>query len=313
VISIFYLPFQILLSKILIRYPPPICRYEDVKSAGSHQDETRAVASVTGGSHKLVRSQVRQAILEHAASPSGPENRHTDTRMNPPPLHTRPLTQSGKIFSGEASCAEAGGQLQGRGRARKSTTEEREVSNYVRFCLNPYLLPRRGLASAYGCPEAFDAPLPIITQPLPPIPIPNKGRNAELFHFCKRLNLHGPVETDVPTVHNVLAPYIGAIDGLDQPKLIRDGYRPWMANSPFMAYTAILSSSGYQAEARLLDVSTHVETIAIKVEIIKIINEYLKTSLGTVSDEAIAAVNHLLINEASCPPCTSRPLFIIYG
>lgn len=197
-ISIFYLPFQILLSKILLRYPPPICRYEDVKSAGSHQDETRAVASVTGGSHKLVRSQVRQAILEYVASPSGPENGHTVTRMNPPPLHTRPLIQSGKIFSGEASCAETGSQLQGRGRARKSTTEKREVSNYVRFCLNPYLLPRRGLASAYGCPEAFDAPLPIIIQPLPPIPIPNKGRNAELFHFCKRLNLHGPVETDVP-------------------------------------------------------------------------------------------------------------------
>jgi hypothetical protein len=72
-----------------------------------------------------------------------------------------------------------------------------------------------------------------------------------------------------------------------------------MANSPFMAYTAILSSSGYQAETRGLDVSTHVESIAIKVEIIKIINEYLKTSRGTISDEAIAAVNHLLVNEAS--------------
>ncbi|KAH8752443.1 hypothetical protein F5882DRAFT_524557 [Hyaloscypha sp. PMI_1271] len=200
--------------------------------------------------------------------------------MNPPPLHG-PLTQSGIFFSGEASYAEAGGQLQGRGRAQNFTTEELEVSNYVRFCLNPFLLPRRGLASAYGCPEAFDAPLPIVIQPLPPIPIPNKGRRAELFHFF----------------HNVLAPYIGAIDGLDQPKLIRDGYRPWMANSPFLAYTAILSSSGYQAEARLLDVSKHVETIAIKVEIIKIINEYLKTSRAAVSDEAIAAVNHLLTNE----------------
>jgi hypothetical protein len=233
--------------------------------------------------------------------------------MNLPPLYTGPLTQSGNFFSGEASYAEAGGQLQGRGRAQEFTTEEREVSNYVRIGLSPYLLPRRGLASAYGCPEAFDAPLPIIIQPLPPIPIPNKGRRAELFHFCKNLNLRRLVETDVPTVHNVLAPYIGAIDGLDQPKLIRDGYRPWMANSPFLAYTAILSSSGYQAEARLLDVSKHVETIAIKVEIIKIINEYLKTSRRTVSDEAIAAVNHLLINEASCPPCTSGPLMIIYG
>jgi hypothetical protein len=56
-----------------------------------------------------------------------------------------------------------------------------------------------------------------------------------------------------------------------------------------------------------------VETIAIKVEIIKIINEYLKTSLGTVSDEAIAAVNHLLTNEASCLPSTSGPPIIIYG
>jgi hypothetical protein len=100
----------------------------------------------------------------------------------------------------------------------------------------------------------------------------------------------------------VLAPYIGAIDGLDQPKLIRDGYRPWMANSPLMAYTAILSSSGYQAEVRGLDVSKHVETIAIKVEIIKIINDYLKTNRGTVSDEAIAAVKHFLINEASYTP-----------
>jgi hypothetical protein len=106
-------------------------------------------------------------------------------------------------------------------------------------------------------------------------------------------------------VHNVLAPYIGAVDGLNQSNLIRNVYRPWMTNSPLMAYTAILSSSGYQAEARGLDVSTHVEAIAIKVEIIKIINEYLKTSRGTVSDEAIAAVNHLLINEASFAPWTS--------
>jgi hypothetical protein len=72
-----------------------------------------------------------------------------------------------------------------------------------------------------------------------------------------------------------------------------------------MAYTAILSSSCFQAENRGLDVSTHAEAIAIKVEIISIINEYLETNSGTVSDEAIAAVNHFLINEARKTPRTS--------
>ena len=72
-----------------------------------------------------------------------------------------------------------------------------------------------------------------------------------------------------------------------------------------MAYTAILSSSCFQAENRGLDVSTHAEAIAIRLEIISIINEYLETNRGTVSDEAIAAVNHFLFNEArktSLPP-----------
>ena len=66
-----------------------------------------------------------------------------------------------------------------------------------------------------------------------------------------------------------------------------------------MAYTAILSSSCYQAETRGLDVSKHAEAIAIRVKIISIINEYLRTNPRTVSDEAIAAVMHLLVNEAS--------------
>lgn len=66
-----------------------------------------------------------------------------------------------------------------------------------------------------------------------------------------------------------------------------------------MAYPAMLSASYFQAEARGLDVSTHVEAIAIKVKIISIINEYIKTNRGTISDEVIATVNHMLINEAS--------------
>jgi hypothetical protein len=76
-----------------------------------------------------------------------------------------------------------------------------------------------------------------------------------------------------------------------------------MATSPLLAYTAILSSSCFQAEGRGLDISKHAEAIAIKVEIISIINEYLKTNSGTVSDEAVAAVMHLLVNEARIVPC----------
>jgi hypothetical protein len=75
-----------------------------------------------------------------------------------------------------------------------------------------------------------------------------------------------------------------------------------MAKSPIMAYGAILSSSCFQAEARGLDVSTQVEAITIRLKILSVINEYLKTSRGTASDEAIAAVNHLLINEARLTP-----------
>jgi hypothetical protein len=98
-------------------------------------------------------------------------------------------------------------------------------------------------------------------------------------------------------VHDILAPYIGAIDGLDQSSIIKQGYRPWMAQSPLMAYQAVLSSSCWQASHKGYDVSKHTESIAIKVEIISIMNEYLKANRGVVSDEVISAVNHFLVNE----------------
>jgi hypothetical protein len=101
----------------------------------------------------------------------------------------------------------------------------------------------------------------------------------------------------VLAVHLSLSPYIGAIDGLGQSALIKDCWLPWMASSPLMAYTAILSSSLYQAEARGLDVSKFPEAIAIRVKIILMVNEYLKTNAKAVSDEAISAVMHLLVNE----------------
>jgi hypothetical protein len=215
----------------------------------------------------------------------------------PQAIH-RSVTQDEKVSSKEWSPLRAGGQIRRQRKTRKCVTEEGQTSYHVHFCLSPYLIPRRGTASAYGCPEIFDGYLPLIVQPLTPIPISNTGRNAELFHFCKNIKLKGRVDNDKLTVHDVLAPYIGAIDGINQSKVIRDGYRPWMVNSPMMAYTAILFSSYFQAEIRGLDVSTHAEAIAIKVEIISIINEYLGTNRGTVSDEAIAAVNHFLITEA---------------
>lgn len=259
-----------------------ICSYENVKSVRLHQGEMEVASRVVRGPNELGQPHVPQAIHEHDQSLSMSENHLTDTKIKHFPFHVRSLTQDEKVSSEEG---------------------EGQASHYVRFCLSPYLLPRRGTRSAYGCPEAFDGYLPLIVQPLPPIPISNTGRNAELFHFCKNIKAHGRVDNNNLTVHDVLAPYVGAIDGLDQSKVIRDGYLPWMVNSPMMAYTAILSSSCFQAENRGLDVSTHAEAIAIRLEIISIINEYLETNRGTVSDEAIAAVNHFLINEArKIPP-----------
>lgn len=69
-----------------------------------------------------------------------------------------------------------------------------------------------------------------------------------------------------------------------------------------MAYTAILSASYFQAEARRVDISKHVEGIAIKAKIISMINDYIKDHRGAVSDEMISLVNHLLVSEARFLP-----------
>jgi len=298
----YFLPFSatLLLSNRQIRYPPVVCSYEGVKSVGSHrQSELGTVGRHPNGACGLGQYYVPHAIHEHEQTTVESKDFHAGKQMIPLPFHVRPSAHKFRSSSGEGKLPATPGQLQKLDKNRKEPSEEEKEADYVRFCLNPYSLPRRGIASAYGCPGAFDGYLPIILQPLPPIPIQNTGRNAELFHFCKSYPDCHWLVTDIVPVHDVLSPYIGAIDGLNQSTLITDDYLPWMRNSRLMAYTAIISASAYQAEVRGLDVSNHAESIAIRVEIISIINERLTKNPLSVSDETISVVMHLLTHEAS--------------
>jgi hypothetical protein len=182
---------KIPLSSFRTRYPPVICSYKNVKSVGSYRVEKAVVARVVGGPNELDQRYAPRAIYEHDQSLRAPEKHYKDTGMNPLLFQARSLLQNKTISSRKENPAGACGQLRRQGKTRKYTTEEGQAFDYVRFCLNPYLLPRRGTVSAYGCPEAFDGRQPIIVQPLPPIPIHNTGRNAELFHFCKHITLYG--------------------------------------------------------------------------------------------------------------------------
>jgi hypothetical protein len=144
------------LSTFLIRYPPVICSYENVKSVRSHQGEMEVASRVVLGPNELGQPHVPQAIHEHDQSLSMSENHLTDTRIKHLPFHVRSLTQDEKVSSEEGNPLGARGQIRRQGKTRKYVTEEGQASHYVRFCLSPYLLPQRGTASAYGCPEAFD-------------------------------------------------------------------------------------------------------------------------------------------------------------
>ncbi len=150
-----------------------------------HQGETGAVIRRDGGSSDPSQDYFLEEPYEYHQSLNAPEDQYAASRASPVPFHDRPSTQITKISSREEKSVGKHGRLRRQGKNPNFTTEEVQTSDYVRFCLNPYLLPRRNIRSAYGCPEAFDAPLPLFVQPLPPMPIDTTRRNAELFHFCK--------------------------------------------------------------------------------------------------------------------------------
>lgn len=66
-----------------------------------------------------------------------------------------------------------------------------------------------------------------------------------------------------------------------------------------MGYAAILTASCYQAEARGLDATKFPEAIAAKGTIISMITKSLKESSMIVSDEIVAAVMHVAVNEVN--------------
>jgi len=81
----------------LIRYPPPICRYEDVKSAGSPKTKRGLLPeSLVDPTDLFIAKYVKQT-LGHVASPSGPEIAIRIQWMNLLPPY-RPLTKWKKIF-----------------------------------------------------------------------------------------------------------------------------------------------------------------------------------------------------------------------
>jgi len=88
-----------------------------------------------------------------------------------------------------------------------------------------------------------------------------------------------------------------SIDGSDPPKSFMDEWIPFMIQSPLVSYIPILSTALFQATARHVDIEKSVDTIAVRMKLINLINEHITTHSKGVNEEAIAAVMSLSYNE----------------
>jgi hypothetical protein len=168
-----------------VRYPPVSCIYENVRPVVSRSREVEGNSQAVHGPAKAGELSAPRALREQDQSLDQMYHHPRTPPMKRLPYHVRtPTPEEEHSFVGRDSLGPRD-QLRRQRRIQNSTDEESEASDYVRLLFEPYTIPRRGASNAYGCPEAFDGYLPLRIQPLPPIPIPDSGRNAELFHFCK--------------------------------------------------------------------------------------------------------------------------------
>ncbi|KAH8679500.1 hypothetical protein BGZ60DRAFT_400152 [Tricladium varicosporioides] len=104
--------------------------------------------------------------------------------------------------------------------------------------------------------------------------IPSTLQNSELFHF----------------VHSYVVPILCSLDGRGVPNKIL----PWMLQYPLMPKIALLTSAGAKAQLEWRDPSRCPQSLAMRRDVLVLVNELLKRDWGVVYVEAICAVMHLV-------------------
>lgn len=106
------------------------------------------------------------------------------------------------------------------------------------------------------------------------------GRNAELFHFFR---------------HHVVPGYT-SVDGNGIPQLFEAELLPLVYKSPITPKIGLLMASTSQAVEQGKS-SRNKETLAIKANVLSLMNTFLKQDFNTIASEALQAVIHLVIME----------------
>ncbi|KAL2070298.1 hypothetical protein VTL71DRAFT_13324 [Oculimacula yallundae] len=114
------------------------------------------------------------------------------------------------------------------------------------------------------------------------LPIASSGRNDRLFHFFIQR----------------LSPFISSIDGNVPHGAFTSQWLSFMIQSPVAAHVAIVSAAHFQAVMRHVDVDKSVDAVSAKGDLIVRINEHIRGHSNGISDDSIAAVMLLALNES---------------
>lgn len=130
------------------------------------------------------------------------------------------------------------------------------------------------------------------------IPVETTLRNTELFHFCKWF-FHGHNLCCLLNiiVHNYVAPRLCSIDGGNIPPLFANEILPWQLKSPLMPNVAILMAAATQSHLHDCDSKSEAETLAMKSNVLKLVNRFIKQDFYVVGNQAMRIVIHLVVIE----------------
>jgi hypothetical protein len=92
-------------------------------------------------------------------------------------------------------------------------------------------------------------------------------------------------------------PNLVSVDGKDTPSLFQTEMLPWMIQSPLMPNIAILMSSATQMVQHDTEMKRKNETVAIKANVLAVVNNFLQQDFNLIGGEALRAVIHLAILE----------------
>ncbi|PVH68030.1 hypothetical protein DL98DRAFT_634445, partial [Cadophora sp. DSE1049] len=112
-------------------------------------------------------------------------------------------------------------------------------------------------------------------------PVHSSSRNAELFYFY----------------HQSVVPILASLDGENVPTKFLNECVPWMIQSPLMPDLALLTSVGVKARLQGLQLAKCSDVLAMRSNILSLLNQFLKQDFNHIYAEAIHFVIHLVLLE----------------